>query len=134
MDWKVTKALGYSYYVNLGYRILVSLMDNGAYDFVAEKNGNYLKVKVKLAGLKNKSENNSWSISLAPSKRTPTQTAAESIENKGDVDVFLVWLPHKIGFTEVPGDFFVGSKSKSKRIPSEIIECFTGFSKDIGLN
>ena len=114
MNWRSIELNGYSYFSDKGYRILVPLVSGESYDFVAEKNGEFIRVNVKAAGLKSKRDLNSWSISAA---------SGAGNKNLSEVkcDVYLVWLGFKSQFIELPGSFFIGSKSKSKLIPKEII-------------
>jgi len=116
MDWQTIELKGYAYYSDLGYRILVALVDNHFYDFVAEKDGTFIRVNVKTAGLKDKNQPNSWSISQASGSYTAPRNS------KGEVDVYLVWFPPKQCFIEIDGDFFADGNSKSKRIPKELLE------------
>ena len=113
MKWEVVELMGYAHYAKLEYRILVPLVKNDGYDFVAEKNGTFVRVNVKLAGRKSRKIENSWAISIA--------SGASKDINKVMCDIFLVMLPHKNVFIELPGDFFVGSKSKSKLIPRKFL-------------
>ena len=113
MEWEVVELMGYAHYAKLGYRILTPLVKNDGYDFVAEKDGSFIRVNVKLAGKKSRKIENSWSISIA--------SGSNNRINKVVCDIFLVMLPHKCVFIELPGDFFVGSKSKSKLIPRQMI-------------
>ena len=112
MKWEVVELLGYTHYAAKGFRICVPLVRNDGYDFVAEKDGLFFRVNVKLAGLKDKSDPNSWSISKA--------SGAASKNVKTSCDVFLVYLPHFSRFIEIDGQFFDGGNSKSKRIPSNL--------------
>lgn len=105
MNWKVIETLGYAYYMNKGYRVLIPLINNSFYDFVAEKENKFIRVNVKAAGLKDKKKPNSWCISRSKQQ-----------ENM-QVDVFLVWLPLKSCFVELDGTFFDAVKSKSRLIP-----------------
>lgn len=115
MDWQTIELMGYSYYANKGYRILVSLVRNDGYDFVAEKDGEFLRVNVKSAGLKDKSQPSSWSISQAGGS-TSGYTECNS------VDVYLTWLPEHKKFIEIEGSFLNGGNSKSKRIPKSLYQ------------
>ena len=109
MDWQTVEMNGYAYYSQKGYRILISLVYTKDYDFVAEKDGKYIRVNVKKAGLKNKRRPNSWSISRS------------SMDYFSIVDVYLAWLPHLEKYIELSGDFFKESNSKSKLIPKNMI-------------
>jgi len=115
VNWDSVELLGYSYYSSKGYQILVPLVHSCPYDFVAVKDGVYLKVNVKLAGLKDSSHKNSWSISMA------SGASKLGTSKHGEVDVFLVYMPSSSKFIELDGDFFNGSKSKSKLIPKHLI-------------
>jgi len=66
-----------------------------------------------VAGLKSKGDQNSWSISVA------SGSAAKNM-NKVGCDIYLAWLPMQERFIEINGDFFLGSKSKSKTIPKQL--------------
>lgn len=112
MKWEVVELLGYTHYAAKGFRVCVPLVRNDGYDFVAEKDGVFLRVNVKLAGLKDKSDLNSWSISKA------SGASAKSV--KTPCDVFLVYLPQLSRFIEIDGKFFDKGNSKSKRIPSNL--------------
>lgn len=117
MNWESIELLGYSHYSSQGYSILIKLVSNSNYDFVAERDGIYKKVNVKKAGLKSKSIPGSWSISQAGGSNPLSKT-----REKRDVDVYLAWLPHLEKFIELPGDFFDGANSKSKVIPKRYFE------------
>ena len=107
--------MGYAYYSELGYRILIPLVSGEGFDFVAANGSEYLRVNVKCAGKKDKNNPNSWSISVA------SGAGSKNIDTVS-CDVFLAWLPHLKKFVTLDGDFFVGSKSKSKLIPRHVIE------------
>ena len=109
MDWKTVEILGYTHFAKDGYRILISLVDNHCYDFVAEKDCKFIRVNVKVAGLRDKKEPDSWSISKA---------------GRGSdlPDVFLVWLPDRELFIELPGDVWGERTSKIVRIPKQYLE------------
>ena len=109
MNWQVKEVQGYTYFMERGYRISVPIVDISGYDFIAERDGSFLRVNVKVAGLKNPKDKNSWAISKS---RTSSNTA--------ECDVFLVYLPHKETFIELPGNYFQNSNSKCKRILNEI--------------
>ena len=114
MNWQTAELLGYSYYSELGYRIFIPLVRNDGYDFVAELNGHFIKVNVKVAGLKDKSNLSSWSISQA--------SGSTSKHSKKVVcDVFLTYLPAKKCFIELPGSFLAKGNSKARRIPKELL-------------
>ena len=114
MDWQQIELMGYSYYAGKGYRILAPLVRTDGYDFVAEKAGEFVRVNVKTAGLKDKSDPESWSISQASGVRVkPTDSH--------QVDVYLTWLPSQDRFIELDGDFLNGGNSKSKRIPKGLL-------------
>lgn len=99
-----------------GYRVLISLVHNHSYDFVIEKDGVFSRVDVKVAGHKEKKNSNSWSISQ-PSRKGNIESNNSMIK----ADVYLVWLPNEKRFIELDGDFFIGSKSKSKLIPKNYL-------------
>ena len=114
MEWQQTELRGYEYYSKKGYRILVALVSGENYDFVAERNGDFIRVNVKTAGLKDKKQPNSWSISQA-SGSYPKQ------KNNYHVDIYLTWLPHLEKFIELSGDYLNSGNTKSKRIPKEFL-------------
>jgi hypothetical protein len=115
MKWQSVEMLGYCYFSEKGYRICVPLVQGDGYDFIAEKDGETIRVNVKLAGLKDKTSPNSWSIAQA-SGSLPNM----SRRNKISCDVFLAYIPEPYcKFVELNGDFFDGN-SKSKRIPPDI--------------
>ncbi len=120
--WRTVELLAYSYYASKGYTVLVSMVESPAYDLVAEKEGVFTRINVKVAGLKDKKQKNSWSISVASGPSITKTKAKDVVKAKGEIDRYLVWLPDKKGFIELPGDFFKGSGSKSKRIPRELME------------
>lgn len=111
MDWRQIEISGYAYYAERGYRILISLVRNDGYDFVAEKDGQFIRVNVKTAGLKSKKSSESWSISKA------SGSSLSKNPKKSKVDVYLVWMPKHECFLEMPGDFLDSGNSKSKLIP-----------------
>jgi len=115
VDWKTIELHAYTYYSIRGYRILYPLIDSSKYDFVAEKDGKFIRVNAKLAGLKDKGNKNSWSISLSSG-------SFKYGEDSTGVDVYLTWLPHKQKFIEIDGDFFKSTKSKSRVIPKNLRE------------
>jgi hypothetical protein len=117
MDWQTAELSGYAYYSRLGYRIFVPLVSNQGYDFIAEKDGTFLRVNVKVAGLKDRASRTSWSISVASGSNT-------SIGKRHDIkcDVFLVYLPATGNFIELPGSFFATGNSKSKLIPKHLLK------------
>jgi hypothetical protein len=112
MDWQTAELAGYAFYAKRGYRIFVSLVRGDGYDFIAEKDGQFLRVNVKVAGLKCKAIKNSWSISQASGFRTNS-----SRQQKTKCDVFLAYIPPIDDFIELDGDFFDSGNSKSKLIP-----------------
>lgn len=112
-SWEVVELMGYAYYADRGFRILVPLVNNKGYDFVAEQNGNFVRVNVKLAGLKSKKlSSSSWSISTS---------GATTDRDILCCDEYLVFLPHKNRFITLPGDFFIGSKTKAKLLPKHLV-------------
>lgn len=106
MNWKTVEVSAYSYYVDRGYRVFVPLVTNEGYDFLAVSDDKALRVNAKLAYLKDRSQPDSWAISTTP----------RGLANPDTVDVFLVWMPDREHFIEVPGTHFVGSASTSRRI------------------
>ena len=113
MNWQTIELLGYAHYSERGYRVLVALVRNDGYDFVAEKDGEFVRVNVKVAGLKDKSNPTSWSISQASG-------GASGHSKKAPCDVFLTYLPEQQRFTELPGTFLSSGNSKSRRLPKEV--------------
>jgi hypothetical protein len=113
MNWQTAELLGYAYYSKRGYRIFVALVRNDGYDFVAEKDGKFVRVNVKVAGLKDKTNPNSWSISQASG-------GANGHSTKAPCDVFLTYLPEQHQFIELPGSFLSAGNSKSRRLPKEM--------------
>ena len=116
MDWHVAELLGYAYYAERGYRVLAPLVRNDGYDFVAEKDGQFIRVNVKMAGLKDKNQPNSWAISKASGAAANTSNVIKTA-----CDVFLVYVPVLSMFVELPGTFLDGGNSKSKRLPKELV-------------
>lgn len=115
-DWKSIELLGYTHYSKKGYKILIQLVGNSGYDFVAEKDGEFIRVNVKMAGLKRKNNPNSWCIALS---------GATDVYNKpklNPVDIYLAWIENQQRFIELPNTFFDGYKTKQVRIPKEILE------------
>ncbi|CAM7517666.1 group I intron-associated PD-(D/E)XK endonuclease [Citrobacter portucalensis] len=119
MDWETIELLGYAHYSSQGYRILTSLVKNESYDFVAEKDGQFIKVNVKRAGLKDKNTPNSWSISQAGGAFDIA--ASKGIKKVSQVDVYLAYLPAHKRFIELSGDFFDAVSSKSRLIPKHFL-------------
>lgn len=115
MDWQVAELNGYSYYAERGYRIFVPLVRGDGYDFIAEKEGEFLRVNVKVSGLKDKSDPDSWSISQASGSDPKT-----SRKDKVPCDVFLVYMPTLNRFIELPGSFLDVGNSKSRRLPKDL--------------
>jgi len=114
MDWRTIEMLGYTHYAHKGYRILVPIADGRDYDFVAEKDGTFLRVNVKMAGIKDRARSNSWSIALSSGSGSRVHLGTE-------VDVYLAYVVPMKKFIELPGTFFVGSKSKSRCIPVKLL-------------
>lgn len=111
MNWETVELLGYAYFSELGYRILVPAVRNDGYDFVAERDGEFVRVNVKLAGLKDSRDPHSWSISQA------SASSATHRSSPPKCDVLLAYLPDQRRFVELPGDFLNCGNSKSRRIP-----------------
>lgn len=105
-DWVSIELLGYTYYSKRGYRILVPLVINKGYDFIAEKEGEFIKVNVKSAH----KHGSNWCIS----------TSMCETKQGTQCDIFLAWLPEKNKFIELPGDFF--KKSRMARISTSLYE------------
>jgi hypothetical protein len=114
LDWQTVELLGQAHYSQKGYRVLVPLVSSHGYDFVAERRGEFIRVNVKMAGLKNRAIPNSWSISQAGGASKGKR------DTSGLVDVYLVYLPHQSRFIEMSGDFLDGGNSKSKQIPRHL--------------
>lgn len=117
-SWASVEMRGYAYYSDKGYRILISLVDNSIYNFVAEKSGVFLRVNVVQAFINDNTRANSWAISRAASTLT-SHDYHRTIEDM--LDIYLVWLPHASKFIELDADFFKGTNSKSRRIPKELL-------------
>lgn len=116
MDWQTVETMGYAYYSGRGYRVLIPVVRTNAYDFVAEKNGQFIRVNVKLAGLKDKKSPDSWSISS-----TGNKSEINRKQMRDWVDVYLAYMPHQNRFIELPGDFLSGGNSKARRIPRSFL-------------
>lgn len=115
MDWKTVEVLGYSYYVERGWRVCVPVVIASEYDFIVEQCGTFKRVNVKMAGRNDKNHSNIWRIH---------QTGHYSAQKNARVvvDVFLAYIPDEVPyFIELPGDFFTDSKSKSKAIPQRFL-------------
>lgn len=123
MDWQTVETMGYAYYSARGYRVLIPVVRTNAYDFVAEKNGQFVRVNVKLAGLKDNKRPDSWSISSSGNKSEDNRK-----QMREWVDIYLAYLPHQQRFIELPGDFLSGGNSKARRIPQSLL---TGVSNGI---
>jgi hypothetical protein len=111
MDWQSVELLGYSHYTSQGYQILTSLVRNDAYDFVVRRDGKFVKVNVKQAGLKNKNIPNSWCIAQASGPFDIA--AAKGQKQTSEVDVYLAYPPETQKFIELSGNLFEGVASKS---------------------
>lgn len=107
MNWDTIELKGYSYYSEKGYRILIPLIHNNGYDFVAEKDGEFLRVNVKTAGPKDPSQGDSWAISKS------------GAQGKESCDIYLVWHPTDEKFIELDGNFLEGHKCR--RLPKHMI-------------
>ena len=116
MEWEVVELKGYAYFADRGYRIFVPLICGIGYDFIAAKGDELIRVNVKLAGLKDKSNPSSWSITLASGA-----ISSGSKSDKVKCDVFLAYLPNKERFIELPGTFFDTGNSRCRRIPKELL-------------
>lgn len=117
-DWRTVEMMGYTYYSSKGYRILVSLVDNHIYNFVAEKSGKFLRINVVQAYLNHRDRPNSWAISRAASTLSKEDYDATISEK---LDIYLAWLPHQERFIELDVDFFANSKSKHRLIPKDLM-------------
>jgi hypothetical protein len=105
--WKVAEMKGYAHYAEQGWRILVSVVDNTGYDFAIERDGVFKSVNVKVAGRKDLSEPDSWSVSQPGNRR--------DISMLTRVDILLVWMPEHERFIELPGEFLRGHKCRRIR-------------------
>jgi hypothetical protein len=107
--WRTAEALGHAYYLERGWRVLVSLYDNSVYDFVVERDGVYQRVNVKRASV----SNGGYLIGHAGG-RDP---------GCGMPDLYLVWLRRERQFVELPGDFLDGKLTR--RITKDLIQCIS---------
>lgn len=119
-DWRTIELHGYTYYAQKGYRILTSLIRRNYYDFVAEFRGEFIRVNVKVATLKDKRQPNSWAVSM-PSGVPCVHFSKKKKIIAENLDIYLVWVPPQERFIEIPGDFLQGTNSKSRRIPKSIL-------------
>lgn len=110
--WQAIELMGFAHYADKGYRILVSLIDNSGFDFVAYKDDSFNRVCVHKAGLKDHSDPNSWSIA---------RSGSSSDDSRPTCDTHLVWLPHQKRFIELERDFLSAVSSKSRRIPKHLL-------------
>jgi len=122
-SWKAIEALGYTYYLEKGYKVFIPIIELLCCDFIVEKKGKFIRVNVKKAGLKNKKSKNSWSVSISSPRFDDTM---EKVKRKiefleRNIDIYLVYLPFSKSFIELKGDFFIGSNSKSKLIPKDLL-------------
>lgn len=106
MNWQVKEVEGYTYFMKRGYRVSVPIVDTSGYDFIAERDGTCLRVNVKVAGLKDAKQKDSWSITKAGASK----------DKEAKCDIFLVYLPHKEIFIEIPGNYLDSGASSCKRI------------------
>lgn len=129
LNWETVEALAYAHCTSLYFSVLVPLIKSKSYDLAIEKDGVVKLVNVKIAGLKDRKQPDSWSISVAggsldtiyKTDKDRENYVSKILESKGKIDVFLVWLPHQNRFIELPGNFFSDYGSKSKRIPKKIL-------------
>jgi hypothetical protein len=108
--WQTAEALGAAYYIEKGYSVSFPIGDSRHYDFIAEKEGEFLRVNVKKAY---RTKKTGWAISSAG--------FAKVEDDREAIERFLVWMPEHKVFIEFNGDFFRGSKSRSKNIPASIV-------------
>lgn len=108
--WQAVEALGAAYFIEKGYSILVPFGDSHHYDFVAEKDGSFIRVNVKKAFF----SMHSWRISLSGGRL--------GTDKCSHVDCFLAYLPEHKCFIELSGDFFHQARSRARTIPKEIVE------------
>lgn len=104
MNWEAAELYGQAYYAEKGFHILTPQVRLADYDFVAEKDGKFLRVNVKVAGL----HHGSWQIS-----------SARTLNRERQLDVILVWLSPVGRFLELPGSFLEGRKTRV--IPRDLI-------------
>lgn len=112
-NWKLIEMKGIIYYCEKGYSILFKNTEHFGYDFVIEKNGDFKRVNVKVAHLKNKKKC-SWAISA------PGNPNWLGKQYSVQIDIYLVWLPHKEKFIELEGSFLDGIRSKVRLIPAHL--------------
>ena len=106
LRWQTVEALGLAFYIEKGCRVLTPLIDNKDYDFAIEEDGEIKTVNVKKAYW-----DKGWAIS---------KTGA--LTGNGPVDIYLAFLPVQQVFIELHGSFFDCVSSKSRKIPTDIIE------------
>lgn len=118
VDWRTIEISGYTYYSSKGYRILVSLANNTVYNFAIEKDGEFSRVHVTQAFLKDRNKPNSWAAS-----RTATTLSKSDYDDNVEqlIDIYLVWLPHQARFIELEADFFSSVNSKNRLIPKYLL-------------
>lgn len=109
--WQIAELQAHVYFANKGYRILIDIADSSAFDFVALKGDTFLRVNVKLATLKDKTDPTSWGI-CRPTNRSGTVH---------EPDLYVVWVPNTKSFIELPGNFLSPCKSGHRRIPKKLL-------------
>ena len=119
MYWREVEIKGMGHMISIGYEVSIPVSDARHYDFIAYHpvQKEFYRVNVKQSYLRDRSQPNSWSISLA-SGGWPDNA------KEGIVDVYLAYLPDRDEFIHLPGDFFTDVASKSKRIPKEYLQPF----------
>lgn len=103
MEWRAIESEGFGHFIRKGWRVLISPFDIACYDFVAEKDGMFVRVNVKMAS------HNRGSYVITRSGR-----AAHRV----DPDLYLAWIPDKQAFIEVPGPLMRG---KSMRLTQKFV-------------
>lgn len=108
LDWRAVEALGHAYFCQRGWRILMPLYEPTFYDFVAERDAQYVRVQVKRASPRPKNCGG-YLISKPGRNRSAP-----------DPDLYLIWLPREEAFIELPGDFLATASCRA--IPVALIQ------------
>ena len=83
-----------------------------------EKDGEFSRVHVTQAFLKDRNKPNSW----AASRTATTLSKSDYDGNVGRlIDIYLVWLPHQARFIELEAEFFSSVNSKNRLIPKHLL-------------
>lgn len=109
LDWRTVEALGHAYFIQRGWRVLISPYDTATYDFVAERDSVFVRVNVKSA----KRSSGSYRISKPGGQRN-----RGDLRPRPDPDHYLVWLVDHRRFVELPGDFL--AEVSCKAVPSSL--------------